>query len=105
MDRASSRRLDAALQLLESYLHKELTFPDLFQRYKALFIQSSELLNDDVFKFLDGIWADMDVTTEDRTLIGDNPKTYIDEAEFKALLKCKLAAAKAAGLGRNGGRI
>ena len=83
----------AALGLIEAFLGDALDFPTLFERYRAFFL-GTDRLDQEVFLFLDGIWADLDVTTNDPPIIERNPAMHLDEAGLKAVLARKLAEAR-----------
>ena len=79
------------LALVRAYLHDEMTYATLWERYNAFF-QTCDGLDEAEFRLLDGIWADLEVTTSDRSLIDDHPGQYLDEDELLIVLNRKLAA-------------
>ena len=81
----------AGLALIRAYLCDEMTYWTLWERYRAFF-QAYEGRDEAEFRLLDGIWADLEVTTSDRTLIDDHPGHYLDEDELLIVLTRKLAA-------------
>ncbi len=79
------------LALVRAYLRDEMTYATLWERYDAFFKAYDGRL-DAEFHLLDGIYADLEVTTSDRTLIDDYPGHYLDEDELQIVLARKLAA-------------
>ncbi len=86
-----SSEAQKGLALIRAYLRDEMTYWTLWERYKAFF-QAFEGRDEAEFRLLDGIWADLEVTTSDRTLIDDHPGQYLDEDELLIVLNRKLAA-------------
>ena len=85
-----SPQAQEGLALVHAYLRDEMTYATLWERYDAFF-KAYEGEDEAEFLLLDGIWADLEVTTSDRSLIDDYPG-YLDEDELQIVLARKLAA-------------
>jgi hypothetical protein len=90
-----SPEAEELLSLVRAYLRDEMTYSTLWERYNAAY-QTYDNRNEAEFLLLDGIWADLEVTTPIRSLIDDYPTQYLDEDELLVILRRKLAAVDAA---------
>ncbi|MER9755082.1 colicin immunity domain-containing protein [Mesorhizobium sp. M0166] len=69
--------------LVETFLAGEVDAPKLVEIYLKKFKDETRAIPDHDFRVLDEIFADIDSYTSDISLIRENPRFYLDEAQLR----------------------
>ncbi len=90
----SSAKCDYA-QMVHTFMHQGMPVQEFVTRYLTKFKVETRALDEETFRILDEIFADVDAYTPDETLIAENPDFYINEYQLRKSMAIQLEKLKA----------